>query len=229
MNKRLGQRRDLGHMADLDAVAGDHRGARADGAPRNHGFRFIAHRLEHTPPRAASAIFDCCLAGGIRLCSAVTLGGAARCLRCGDMKEVHKMMRRVGPAIALAAAALLALANTALGNVALTQISSDPFTNSTAVDGVAIYHATQVEPDTFSSGSTIVSTFQVGRFHNGGADDIGFATSTNGGKTWKHGLLPGLTFQVDPTSPYERVSDASVAFDAKHNVWMISSIPLTSS
>jgi len=139
------------------------------------------------------------------------------------------MMRRVGPAIALAAAALLALANTALGNVALTQISSDPFTNSTAVDGVAIYHATQVEPDTFSSGSTIVSTFQVGRFHNGGADDIGFATSTNGGKTWKHGVLPGLTFQVDPTSPYERVSDASVAFDAKHNVWMISSIPLTSS
>jgi len=129
----------------------------------------------------------------------------------------------------MATAALLAFASTAFGNVALTQISSDPFTNATAVDGVAIYHATQVEPDTFAFGSTIVSAFQVGRFHNGGADDIGFATSTNGGRSWKHGLLPGLTFQVDPTSPFERVSDASVAFDARHNVWMISSIPLTTS
>src|SRR5258708_24652490 len=42
----------------------------------------------------------------------------------------------------------------------------------------------------------------------------------------RHGLLPGLTFQVDPKSPYERVSDASVAYDAKHGVWMVSSIPL---
>jgi len=138
------------------------------------------------------------------------------------------MIRKIGPALALASGAVLALASTALANVALTQISSDPFTNSTAVDRVAIYHATQVEPDTFAFGSTIVSAFQVGRFHNGGSDDIGFAVSTNGGRTWKHGLLPGLTSQVDPASPYERVSDASVAFDAKHNVWIISSIPLTS-
>src|SRR5260370_34692336 len=110
-------------------------------------------------------------------------------------------MRRFGPALAVATGAFLALASTAFGNVALTQISSDPFTNATAVDGVAIYHATQVEPDTFSFGSTIVAAFQVGRFHNGGADDIGFATSTNGGQTWRHGLLPGLTFQVDPKAP----------------------------
>jgi hypothetical protein len=136
------------------------------------------------------------------------------------------MMRRVGPALGLAVAGLLAFASSAFANAALTQISSDPFTNTTAVDGVAVYHATQVEPDTFSFGSTIVSAFQSGRFHNGGASDIGFATSTDGGKTWKHGFLPGLTFQVDPTSPYERASDASVAFDAKHEVWMISSIPL---
>jgi len=37
----------------------------------------------------------------------------------------------------------------------LVQISSDPFTNSTS------QHATEVEPDTFASGSTFVSTFQV--------------------------------------------------------------------
>ncbi len=43
-------------------------------------------------------------------------------------------------------------------------------------------------------------------------------------------FLPGLTFNAgafgDPNSPYERVSDPSVAFDAKHDTWMISSIPL---
>src|SRR5260370_10139720 len=120
-------------------------------------------------------------------------------------------MRRFGPALAVATGAFLALASTAFGNVALTQISSDPFTNAAAVDGVAVYHATQVEPDTFSFGSTIVSAFQVGRFHNGGADDIGFTTSTDGGQTWRHRPLPGLTFQVDPKSPYDRVTDPSLA------------------
>lgn len=135
-------------------------------------------------------------------------------------------MRRVGTALALAAGAVLAVANTAAAATTLTQISFDPFQNTTAIDGVIVNHATEVEPDTFSSGSTIVSAFQVGRFFNGGSDDIGFATSTNGGSSFKHGLLPGLTFHVDTNSPYERVSDASVAFDAKHNVWMVSSIPL---
>ena len=139
------------------------------------------------------------------------------------------MIRRVGPPFALAAGALVALVSTAFaGGVMLKQISSDPFTNTTAVDGVAVFHKTQEEPDTFAFGSTIVSAFQVARFHNGGADDIGWATSSDGGKSWKHGFLPGLTFQVDPNSPYERVSDASVAFDARDNVWLISSIPLTS-
>ncbi len=121
----------------------------------------------------------------------------------------------------LAAGLLVALSWSALAaQPALTQISSDPFTNPTS------NHRTEVEPDTFSFGSTVVSTFQVGRFFNGGSSDIGFATSTNNGAHFTSGVLPGLTFQVDPSSPYERVSDASVAFDAKHNVWLISSIPL---
>jgi len=138
------------------------------------------------------------------------------------------MAQRLIPALALAAGALLWSVGSALAAPpVLKQISSDPFTNTTAIDGVDVFHQTEVEPDTFAFGSTIVSTFQVGRFHNGGASDIGFATSTNGGASFKHGFLPGLTFQVDPSSPFERVSDASVAFDAKHGVWMISSIPLT--
>jgi BNR repeat-like domain len=126
---------------------------------------------------------------------------------------------------ALAAAALLALAAPASGNVPLTRVSADPFTNTTS------QHATEVEPDTFAFGSTVLATYQVGRFFNGGASDIGWARSSDGGATWDvSSFLPGLTFNAgpfaDPSSPYERVSDPSVAYDAKHDTWMISSIPL---
>ena len=107
-------------------------------------------------------------------------------------------------------------------NVALTRVSSDPFTNTTS------QHATEVEPDTFANGSTVVGTFQVGRFFNGGATDIGFVRSGDGGATWgTPGFLPGLTFSSGVTSsPFERVSDPSVAFDAAHRTWLISAIPL---
>src|SRR5215471_20585199 len=57
----------------------------------------------------------------------------------------------------------------------LVQLSSDPYTNRTS------QHMTQVEPDTFAFGNTVVSAFQVGRFWNGGSNNIGFATSTDGG------------------------------------------------
>src|SRR5690349_5617311 len=125
---------------------------------------------------------------------------------------------------AFAAVVTLAASAPAAANVPLTQISSDPFTNSTS------QHATEVEPDTFARGSTIVSAFQVGRFFNGGATDIGFARSTDGGSTWTHGSLPGLTatsgIPGSTGGPFERVSDASTAFDARHNTWLVSSIPL---
>jgi hypothetical protein len=37
-------------------------------------------------------------------------------------------------------------------------------------------------------------------------------TSTNGGSTWTHGFLPGIT-KFQGSGPYDRVSDPSVAFD----------------
>ena len=67
-----------------------------------------------------------------------------------------------------------------------------------------------------------MSAFQVGRFFNGGASNIGFATSTDGGATFTNGFLPGTTVFATPAGPYQRTSDASVAFDAKHGVWLIS-------
>jgi hypothetical protein len=132
-------------------------------------------------------------------------------------------LRMLAGGTAVAVAAGLGLAGQASANVALRKVSSDPFTNSTS------QHATEVEPDTLSSGSTIVSAFQVGRFFDGGASDIGFARSTDGGSTWTNGFLPGLTFNgfaPTPQKVFERVSDASVAYDAKHGVWLVSSIPI---
>jgi hypothetical protein len=101
------------------------------------------------------------------------------------------------------------------------QLSSDPYTNKTS------QHQTEVEPDTYSYGSTIVTTFQVGRFSDGGSSNIGWATSTDGGNTWKNGFLPGIT-QFDG-GPYTRVSDPSVAYDAAHSTWIISSLAVTGS
>lgn len=98
----------------------------------------------------------------------------------------------------------------------LVQISSDPFTNSSS------QHATEVEPDSYSFGQTVVATFQQGRFSTGGASDNGWATSHDGGATWTHGSLPGLTIYSGGKT-YHRASDPVVAYDARHHTWMISS------
>ena len=73
-------------------------------------------------------------------------------------------------------------------------------------------HATQVEPDSFAWRRTIVAAFQDGRIDNGGAAALGWATSTDAGAHWKSGVLP--------QGPYSIVSDAVVAYDAMHGVWL---------
>ena len=83
-----------------------------------------------------------------------------------------------------------------------------------------------MEPDSFSNGSTIVAAYQVGRIYDGGACAIGFSTSTDNGATWTSGLLPGLT-KYAGGGTYDRATDAAVAYDASHNIWMISSLVLT--
>lgn len=123
--------------------------------------------------------------------------------------------------VPVAAAALIsATAFTADAATTLTQVSSDPYTNSSS------QHATEVEPDTFSWGSTIVEAAQVGRFYDGGASGAGWATSTDNGTTWTHGFLPGLT-KYEGNGPWDRTSDEVVAYDAAHNTWMISSLAIS--
>jgi hypothetical protein len=102
----------------------------------------------------------------------------------------------------------------------LTQVSSDPYTVAPG------QHATEVEPHMIANGNTLVAAFQTGRISPGGATAIGWATSTDGGMTWSHGFLPGLT-TGEGSGPYDAASDPAVAYDAKHGVWMIASLPLS--
>ena len=101
----------------------------------------------------------------------------------------------------------------------LLQLSQDGFSNSTS------QHQTEVEPGAFAVGNTIVTAFQVARIYGGGGADIGFATSKDGGQTWTQGLLPGLT-QWYQGGPNSAASDAAVAYDAKHGMWLISTLPI---
>ncbi|MGB7583295.1 MAG: sialidase family protein [Terriglobales bacterium] len=114
------------------------------------------------------------------------------------------------------------LALSAQAQFTLVQISTDNFTNSDSV------HKTEVEPDSFAWGSTIVNTYHVARRPGSigwGSADVGFSTSTDGGKTWVYGYLPGLTVNYQ-SGTYGAAADPSVAYDAKHGVWMISTLPL---
>ena len=122
-----------------------------------------------------------------------------------------------------AALGLLFVAGGSAGTVIASPISADPYTNPES------QHAAQVEPDSFAFGNTIVATIQTGRFFDGGSNNIGWATSTNGGKTWTTGMLPGTTVYADPAGPWARISDPAVAYDPLHDVWMISGLAIDAS
>src|SRR5215469_16149433 len=134
-----------------------------------------------------------------------------------------RLVWRAGTSAAVLATALiasLALSASALAaTTGVTQVSSDPFPAGSAPTAA---HATEVEPDTFANGSTVVSAFQAGRVFNGGSSDIGFATSSDGGATWTHGFLPATDAASTPTGPFFSVSDPSVAYNARDGVWIIS-------
>lgn len=116
-------------------------------------------------------------------------------------------------------ATAISLVMLAPAHAQLVKISTDSFTNPES------QHKSEVEPSTYSWGSTMVAAFQVARIHDGGGADVGFATTTDGGKTWTQGLLPGLTVHYKKGTN-SAASDASVVYDAKHGVWLISTLPI---
>ena len=70
------------------------------------------------------------------------------------------------------------------------------------------------------------SVFQVGRNRSGGAASIGFATSSDEGRTWREGILPGLTVNTLPAGPSISASDPVVAYDAAHGVWLANTLAI---
>ena len=122
-------------------------------------------------------------------------GGAANTIRCKAGRDVVT----ADPGDKVAADC----------EVVSLRVSSDPYRNASS------QHQAQVEPDSFGFGSTEVTTFQSGRFNDGGASNIGWATTTDAGKTWKSGFLPGLTQFSAPPGPYPRASDPVTTYDAQ--------------
>ena len=100
------------------------------------------------------------------------------------------------------------------------RLSRDPYTTPES------QHESEAEPDSFTYGSTTVSVFQVGRRFDGGATNIGYAVSTDDGRTWRSGFLPGLTSASVPPGPYPRASDPVVAYDAAHGTWIASTLAI---
>lgn len=142
------------------------------------------------------------------------------------MSAIPRPLRRFGTALALTIAVLLTLSTASLAfassnAVTLLRLSKDPYTNSSS------QHKTQVEPDTFSYGNSIVMAIQSGRFYDGGSSNIAWATSSNNGSSWTSGFLPGSTVFATPPGKYARASDPSVAYSAKYNAWIISYLGLS--
>jgi hypothetical protein len=100
------------------------------------------------------------------------------------------------------------------------RIHRDLFTNADS------QHESEVEPDSQTVGATTVALFQVGRTRTGGAASIGFSTSKDDGRTWRQGILPGLTAVSKPAGPSTRASDPVLAYDAAHGVWLANTLAL---
>jgi len=116
---------------------------------------------------------------------------------------------------AVVAFAMLFVATVSAGSVIPTPISDDPYTDG----GSGHQHKTQLEPDSYAHGQTIVALTQSGRWYGGGgASNLVFSTSQNGGRTWTTGGLPGTT--VNEGGPWPRISDPSIAYDPQDDVWL---------
>ena len=100
------------------------------------------------------------------------------------------------------------------------RLSVDPYQNSDS------QHETAVEPDSFAWGNTVVAAFQVGRRAAGAASNIGTAMSRDSGRTWTRALLPATTANASPPGPELAASDPSIAYDALHGVWIVSTLTI---
>jgi hypothetical protein len=140
-------------------------------------------------------------------------------------------MKRAALLAAVSVAALLLTAQVAAAQsqfpVLVHDIKTGAYTlGNTTGDSSDIQNL--VQPDTQAEPSVavnpqnplnVVAAYQEGRRANGGDATNGYATSFDGGATWKSGELPKLTTQVTPQGTFERASDAVVAFGPDNVVY----------
>ena len=150
------------------------------------------------------------------------------------MTRLNRHSVKMGKRAVLAVAALAAVAlvmgsaGSAASLTGLTRVLTDPFADAIG------YHQSAEEPSIVSApnparagglakSSTLIGTEQVGRVFDGGASDIGYEISVNGGQSWNHGELP-LTVQAGQANtcagPLTRASDTVIAYDQKYDVWI---------
>src|SRR5437763_9159167 len=97
----------------------------------------------------------------------------------------------------------------------LTPAAPDPIQDYVQPD-------TEIEPSIAvnpANPKNVVTVYQEGRIADGGDATNGFATSTDGGKSWRTGELPGLTTYPGQGGVFERASDAVVAFGPNNVVY----------
>lgn len=83
------------------------------------------------------------------------------------------------------------------------------------------FNQQQAEPHLFRSRAApavLLAVFQEGRQVNGGSTDVGYAVSSDGGITWRHGLAPQLTLITG--GPYSRASDPVAAIDLNGTLFL---------
>ena len=134
-------------------------------------------------------------------------------------------VRQSAVPLSLISVALVLLVASASAAVPLTKISSYPYTNPSS------QHKTQVEPDTFAFGiDDRRRASRSGRFFDGGASNIGWATSTDGGPSWT-ARFPARASRGSRATARTTASSDPVGRlrRAKHDVWMISSLALNGS
>src|SRR3954454_10896412 len=124
----------------------------------------------------------------------------------------------VGLAVPAALTAPYATASSAHGPVLLRDAEAGRQT--------AVLNGRGVQPDTTTEPSiavnpanpnNVVAGYQMGRVDGGGDASNGYATTFDGGKTWKYGTVPSLTKRNG--GDFDRASDAVVAFGPKNTVY----------
>src|SRR3954453_23130281 len=124
----------------------------------------------------------------------------------------------VGLALPAALTAPYATASSGHGPVLLRDAEAGR--QSAVINGKAVQPDTTTEPSIAvnpANPKNVVAGYQMGRVDGGGDASNGYATTFDGGKTWKYGTIPGLTKRNG--GEFDRASDAVIAFGPPNHVY----------